>query len=177
MDKSTIDTDVRRILLKKEDYHRSLAYVIELYKTAQEATQILKVWNESTAPLESSATILEFDDIRNVFKRWCFYSTLINRQEGLVIQGEMIRRGYINKPFKHNELELNYRRYFIEQNKSDDKIEEMKTICWFCPHKATMNLRIHNGKPVYEGEQVQIGGNESYYPVCRKHYFHPQLKQ
>lgn len=58
-----------------------------------------------------------------------------------------------------------------------DKIEEMKTICWFCPHKATMNLRIHNGKPVYVGEQVQIGGNESYYPVCRKHYFHPQLKQ
>lgn len=58
-----------------------------------------------------------------------------------------------------------------------DKIEEMKTICWFCPHKATMNLRIYNGKPVYEGEQVQIGGNESYYPVCRKHYFHPQLKQ
>lgn len=57
-----------------------------------------------------------------------------------------------------------------------DKIEEMKTICWFCPHKATMNLRIHNGKPVYEGDQVQIGGNESYYPVCRKHYFHPDLK-
>ena len=56
-----------------------------------------------------------------------------------------------------------------------DKIEEMKTICWFCPHKATMNLRIHNGKPVYEGDQVQIGGNESYYPVCRKHYFHPEL--
>lgn len=58
-----------------------------------------------------------------------------------------------------------------------DKIEEMKTICWFCPHKATMNLRIHDGKPVYEGEQVQIGGNESYYPVCRKHYFQPLLDQ
>ena len=58
-----------------------------------------------------------------------------------------------------------------------DKIEEMKTICWFCPHKATMNLRIHNGKPVYEGDQVQIGGNESYYPVCRRHYFHPLLKR
>ncbi len=58
-----------------------------------------------------------------------------------------------------------------------DKIEEMKTICWFCPHKATMNLRIHNGQPVYEGDQVQIGGNESYYPVCRKHYFHPELNR
>lgn len=54
-----------------------------------------------------------------------------------------------------------------------DKIEEMKTICHYCGHKATMNLRVNNGKPVYEGEQVQIGGDESYYPVCRYHYFHP----
>lgn len=54
-----------------------------------------------------------------------------------------------------------------------DKIVEMKTICFFCTRKAIMNLRVHNGKPVYEGEQVQIGGNESYYPVCRWHYFHP----
>lgn len=54
-----------------------------------------------------------------------------------------------------------------------DKIEEMKTICHYCGHKATMNLRINNGQPVYEGEQVQIGGDESYYPVCRFHYYHP----
>ncbi|MCT7835620.1 MAG: thymidine kinase, partial [Lactobacillus iners] len=26
----------------------------------------------------------------------------------------------------------------------------------------------------YEGEQVQIGGDESYYPVCRHHYFNPE---
>ncbi|UWY25716.1 thymidine kinase [Lacticaseibacillus paracasei] len=58
-----------------------------------------------------------------------------------------------------------------------DKIEEMKTICWFCAKKAIMNLRIHDGQPVYEGKQVLIGGNESYYPVCRHHYFHPPLKQ
>ena len=56
-----------------------------------------------------------------------------------------------------------------------DKIEEMKTICWFCKKKAVMNLRVHDGQPVYEGQQLQIGGNESYYPVCRRHYFHPQL--
>ena len=54
-----------------------------------------------------------------------------------------------------------------------DKIDEMKTICHYCGHKATMNLRFANQKPVYEGEQVQIGGDESYYPVCRFHYFHP----
>lgn len=55
-----------------------------------------------------------------------------------------------------------------------DKIEEMKTICWFCHKKATMNLHYIDGQPVYEGDQVQIGGNEAYYPVCRQHYFHPK---
>lgn len=54
-----------------------------------------------------------------------------------------------------------------------DKIEEIKTICWFCHKKAIMNLRFVDGKPVYEGEQIQIGGNESYLPVCRKCYKNP----
>lgn len=58
-----------------------------------------------------------------------------------------------------------------------DKINEIKTICHYCGRKATMNLRVHDGKPVYEGEQVQIGGDESYYPVCRFHYFHPAKKR
>lgn len=56
-----------------------------------------------------------------------------------------------------------------------DKIEELKTICWFCHKKATMNLHFIDGVPVYEGDQVQIGGNEAYYPVCRKHYFEPGM--
>ncbi|MBP2097954.1 thymidine kinase [Enterococcus rivorum] len=58
-----------------------------------------------------------------------------------------------------------------------DKIEELKTICWFCHKKATMNLHYVDGKPVYEGDQVQIGGNEAYYPVCRKHYFNPPISE
>ena len=58
-----------------------------------------------------------------------------------------------------------------------DKIEELKTICWFCYKKATMNLRISDGKPVYAGEQIQIGGNESYIPVCRSCYHKPDLSQ
>jgi thymidine kinase len=51
-----------------------------------------------------------------------------------------------------------------------DKIEEIKTMCWFSDDKGIFNLRFSNGKPVFEGEQVMIGGNESYYPVCRKCY-------
>lgn len=58
-----------------------------------------------------------------------------------------------------------------------DKLEEIKTLDTFGTKKATMNLRIHNGQPVYEGEQVEIGGDENYLPVSRKHYFHPDMSQ
>lgn len=51
-----------------------------------------------------------------------------------------------------------------------DNLVEIKTIC-HCGRKATMNLRIdQNGKVLREGEQVAIGGNESYISVCRKHF-------
>ena len=36
--------------------------------------------------------------------------------------------------------------------------------------KAIMNLRVLDGMPVFEGEQINIGGNESYIAVCRKHF-------
>jgi thymidine kinase len=57
-----------------------------------------------------------------------------------------------------------------------DKLEEMKTICSFCGKKATTQLRIANGQPQYSGNQVQIGGDESYLPTCRKHWYHPILE-
>lgn len=50
-----------------------------------------------------------------------------------------------------------------------DTIEEVKTVCW-CGRKATFNTRIADGKVVKEGEQVMMGGNESYTSLCRKHW-------
>ena len=56
-----------------------------------------------------------------------------------------------------------------------DKVEEVKTVCWFCNRKALFNMRVLDGRPVREGEQVMIGGNESYVPVCRKHFHCDEL--
>lgn len=51
-----------------------------------------------------------------------------------------------------------------------DKLVELKTIC-HCGRKANMVLRLDaHGKAVKEGEQVEIGGNDSYESVCRKHF-------
>ena len=55
-----------------------------------------------------------------------------------------------------------------------DSIEEVKTICW-CGRKATCNTRIQNGRVVKEGEQVLLGGNDSYISLCRKHWSNGDL--
>ena len=50
-----------------------------------------------------------------------------------------------------------------------DTIEEIKTVCW-CGRKATFNARISGGRIVREGEQILLGGNESYISLCRRHW-------
>jgi len=47
-----------------------------------------------------------------------------------------------------------------------DSIEEIKVTCQYCRRKAVFNLRMVDGNGTVEGPQVQIGGNESYAPVC-----------
>ncbi|TNE57149.1 MAG: thymidine kinase [Alphaproteobacteria bacterium] len=51
-----------------------------------------------------------------------------------------------------------------------DILEELKTICT-CGAKATMNLRIdEHGNAVRDGAQTEIGGNDRYIALCRKHF-------
>jgi thymidine kinase len=53
-----------------------------------------------------------------------------------------------------------------------DVLSEIKTVC-HCGRKATMVLRIdETGRPVRSGEQIKVGGNESYVSVCRRHFRH-----
>ena len=50
-----------------------------------------------------------------------------------------------------------------------DTIEEVKTICW-CGKKAVCNARVVDGKVAREGEQIVLGGSESYVSLCRRHW-------
>lgn len=56
-----------------------------------------------------------------------------------------------------------------------DTIEEIKTVCW-CGRKAIWNARIVDGKVVKDGAQIQLGGNESYVALCRKHWAEGRLE-
>ncbi len=51
-----------------------------------------------------------------------------------------------------------------------DDLTELKTIC-HCGRKATMNLRVDaQGHGIREGAQVEIGGNDRYVAMCRRHF-------
>jgi thymidine kinase len=51
-----------------------------------------------------------------------------------------------------------------------DNLVELKGIC-HCGRKATMNLRVDaDGNAVAEGASVEIGGNDRYISLCRRHF-------
>lgn len=51
-----------------------------------------------------------------------------------------------------------------------DEMREVRTIC-HCGRKATMVVRRGpDGKALREGPQIQVGGNETYVSLCRRHW-------
>lgn len=51
-----------------------------------------------------------------------------------------------------------------------DNLIELKAVCE-CGRKSTMNLRVdQDGKAVIDGAQTEIGGNDRYVAMCRKHF-------
>jgi thymidine kinase len=51
-----------------------------------------------------------------------------------------------------------------------DTLSELKAVC-HCGRKATMNLRIDSqGRAVASGQQTEIGGNDRYVALCRRHF-------
>ena len=51
-----------------------------------------------------------------------------------------------------------------------DALVELKGVC-HCGRKATMNLRVdESGAAVKQGQQTEIGGNDRYVALCRKHF-------
>jgi thymidine kinase len=71
-------------------------------------------------------------------------------------------------------LRTDFRREFFEGSlwlmAWADKIEEVKTVCW-CGRAATCNARISgDGTIIQSGEQIVMGGNDTYTALCRRHH-------
>ena len=70
-----------------------------------------------------------------------------------------LRADFRNEPFEGSKWLLAWA----------DIIEEIKTVCW-CGKAAKCNARYNERGIVRSGEQVFIGGNDSYVALCRKHW-------
>jgi thymidine kinase len=56
-----------------------------------------------------------------------------------------------------------------------DTLKEIKTVC-HCGRKATMVLRLNDeGAVVIDGTQIEIGGEDRYTSVCRKHFYEKNI--
>ena len=75
-------------------------------------------------------------------------------------------------------LKTNYLTKLFEGSKRlieiAESITEIKSVC-ACGKKATMNARIFNGKLVTDGDEIFIGGDESYEGVC--YWCYKKLKE
>jgi len=81
-----------------------------------------------------------------------------------------IRTDFQGEPFEGSQYLLAW----------SDNLKEIKAIC-HCGSKATMVIRLdEDGNAITEGDQVQIGGNDRYVSMCRKHhkenYFRKQVE-
>ncbi len=56
-----------------------------------------------------------------------------------------------------------------------DEIHEIKTMC-HCGRKANFNARVVDGKVIKDGEQILVGGNDSYISLCRDCWKEGRLK-
>lgn len=71
-----------------------------------------------------------------------------------------LRTDFLGEPFEGSQYLLAWA----------DNLKELKAIC-HCGSKATMVLRTDaDGNPIREGSQIEIGGNDRYVSMCRKHF-------
>ena len=100
------------------------------------------------------------DEAQFLTKQQVFQLGSITDELNIPVLAYGIRTDFQGEPFEGSKYLLAW----------SDNLKELKAIC-HCGNKATMVLRLdENDKVVNEGAQVEIGGNDKYVSVCRKHF-------
>jgi len=109
---------------------------------------------------KSKISCVLIDEAQFLTKEQVFQLTRIVDELNIPTLTYGLRSDFLGEPFEGSKYLLAWA----------DELAEIKTIC-HCGKKATMNPRIdENGKMLKEGEQVEIGGNDRYIALCRKHF-------
>ncbi len=112
------------------------------------------------------------------FYKLCKFYDIINSLSVIIIdEAQFLTKQQVNElkeislkvPVLCYGLLTNFKTELFEGSKRlieiSDSITEIKTICK-CGRKANINARIINGRVVDDGEEIMIGGDESYEGMC-----------
>ena len=114
---------------------------------------------ESTADSEPLHCVL-IDEAQFLTRDQVFQLTEVTDDLHIPVLAYGLRTDFQGEPFDGSKYLLAWA----------DTLKELKAIC-HCGTKATMVLRLDaEGKAVTEGSQVEIGGNDRYISMCRKHF-------
>ncbi len=100
------------------------------------------------------------DEAQFLTKDQVFQLGEVTDQLNIPVLAYGLRTDFQGEPFEGSKYLLSW----------SDNLKEIKAIC-HCGTKATMVIRLdEHGKAVTEGSQVEIGGNDRYVSMCRKHF-------
>ena len=112
--------------------------------------------SHSSSPL----SCVLIDEAQFLTKHQVFQMGEVTDKLGIPVLAYGLRTDFRGEPFEGSKYLLAW----------SDNLKELKAIC-HCGSKATMVLRFDaDGNAVCEGSQIEIGGNDRYVSVCRKHF-------
>ena len=114
-----------------------------------------------TIPIPESIACILVDEVQFLSTEWINYFKTIVAEYNIPVICFGLKTNFKNQLFEGS------KRLF----EIADSIEEIKTICYRCTKKATVNLKFVNGKPVTYGPAIELGAEEMYLPVCWDCYF------
>ncbi len=121
-------------------------------------TDLLKVVEESIT--ENPLHCVLIDEAQFLTRDQVFQLSEVTDKLNIPVLAYGLRTDFQGEPFEGSKYLLAW----------SDNLKELKAIC-HCGTKATMVLRMdESGNAVTEGSQVEIGGNDRYVSMCRKHF-------
>ena len=121
-------------------------------------TDLFKVVEEARADQPLHCVLI--DEAQFLTRDQVFALSEVTDKLNIPVLAYGLRTDFQGEPFEGSKYLLSWA----------DNLKELKAIC-HCGTKATMVLRMdEDGNAVTEGSQVEIGGNDRYVSMCRKHF-------
>ena len=121
-------------------------------------TNLLRVVEDSNATQPLHCVLI--DEAQFLTRDQVFELSEVTDKLNIPVLAYGLRTDFQGEPFEGSKYLLSW----------SDNLKELKAIC-HCGTKATMVLRMdENGNAVTVGSQVEIGGNDRYVSMCRRHF-------